>query len=597
LDIEKHAKDLEEASPDLTEIFKTSKTLKSCKRALGIYLSKREHNIMNPAKREANLHSIIAREAINVVRNIMAPGNEEAAGFSAIGFLYKIFRGNISYMPDNLSRGFFEEFRHLFLAVEGKSRVYEGKEMPIFLQMEGREAALERSDELDVMSFYVNNFMNKYKTGLDEDIVAQRTKNRKRILKALKGTEKDWNNWQWQLKHVAKTSKALEQMVPIFANERKAIDMARQNGIPFGVTPHYAHLMDKGSDRTNDHAVRAQVIPPLDYVEKMVARKKDRREAFDFMLERDTSPESLITRRYPMICIIKPYNACPQVCVYCQRNWEIENVLAKGAMASGTRLERAFKWLEEHPGIKEVLVTGGDPLVISNKRLREILERLASMHHIERIRIGTRILVTIPMRIDDDFIKILADVHQPPKREVCVITHVEHVYEITPEVMRAVQAIKNLGISVYNQLVYTFETSRRFETAALRRTLRMVGIEPYYTFCTKGKEETRHYRVPIARLLQEAKEEARLLPGVVRTDEAVYNVPKLGKNYLLRAQHHDIISILPDGRRIYEFHPWEKKIQLTETFVNADVSIWDYLEALKKRGEDPEDYSTIWYYY
>jgi len=98
-------------------------------------------------------------------------------------------------------------------------------------------------------------------------------------------------------------------------------------------------------------------------------------------------------------------------------------------------------------------------------------------------------------------------------------------------------------------------------------------------------------------LLQEQKEEARLLPGSVRTDEIVFNVPRLGKNYLRAVQHHDIISILPDGRRVYEFHPWEKKLSLIDTYTYTDVPIYDYLKRLKATGEDISLYKSIWYYY
>lgn len=87
------------------------------------------------------------------------------------------------------------------------------------------------------------------------------------------------------------------------------------------------------------------------------------------------------------------------------------------------------------------------------------------------------------------------------------------------------------------------------------------------------------------------------MPGSVRTDEIVFNVPRLGKNYLRASQHHDVISILPSGRRVYEFHPWEKKLALVDTYVYTDVSIHEYLERLAAVGEDIEDYRTIWYYY
>ena len=163
--------------------------------------------------------------------------------------------------------------------------------------------------------------------------------------------------------------------------------------------------------------------------------------------------------------------------------------------------------------------------------------------------------------------------------------------------MEAVQKFRRYGLEVYNQLVYTFYNSRKFEATALRQKLRIAGVIPYYTFNTKGKEETEDFRVPIARLLQEQKEEARLLPGTVRTDNIVFNVPRLGKNYLGASQHHDVISILPDGSRIYEFHPWEKKLSLVDTYVYKDVSIYNYLKKIKKIKENPADYKTIWYYY
>jgi lysine 2,3-aminomutase len=87
------------------------------------------------------------------------------------------------------------------------------------------------------------------------------------------------------------------------------------------------------------------------------------------------------------------------------------------------------------------------------------------------------------------------------------------------------------------------------------------------------------------------------MPGTVRTDEVVFNVPGLGKNYLRALQHHDVISILPDGRRVYEFHPWEKKLALADTYVYTDVSIHSYLQKLKNIGENISDYKSIWYYY
>ncbi|NLG05936.1 MAG: KamA family radical SAM protein, partial [Clostridia bacterium] len=150
---------------------------------------------------------------------------------------------------------------------------------------------------------------------------------------------------------------------------------------------------------------------------------------------------------------------------------------------------------------------------------------------------------------------------------------------------------------VYNQLVYTFHVSRRFEAAHLRLVLRRAGIDPYYTFVPKGKEETRAYRVPIARVMQEQKEETRLLPGMRRTDEVVYNLPGLGKNYMRAVQHRDVISVSANGARVYEFHPWEKNLVRRDSYVGEDIPILDYLSRLSEIGEDPSDYESIWYYF
>jgi len=192
---------------------------------------------------------------------------------------------------------------------------------------------------------------------------------------------------------------------------------------------------------------------------------------------------------------------------------------------------------------------------------------------------------------------MLGSFRKPGYRSIEIMTHVEHPYEINPDMVVAMERLRREGIMIYNQLVYTFYNSRRFETSLLRRLLKRTGIDPYYSFNTKGKEETQNYRVPMARLLQEQKEEARLLPGLVRTDEAVYNIPGLGKNHLRASQNRDLISILPNGSRVYEFHPWEKKLHLANTYVYTDVSIYKYLKRLKAMGENTSLYRTIWYYY
>jgi lysine 2,3-aminomutase len=360
-------------------------------------------------------------------------------------------------------------------------------------------------------------------------------------------------------------------------------------------------LSEAKIDDRRDAAIRAQVLPSPEYVEQVVESrlKSGDFSGLDFMLEEDTSPIDLITRRYPAICIFKPFNTCPQICVYCQRNWEIEDAMAADALASPDKIEAAVQWIAEHPAIREVLITGGDPLAMDDESFEQIVGLVAAIPTVERIRIGTRTLVTMPMRITERLASFLGSLRLPGQREVVVVTHIEHPYELTPEVVAAVDRLRRQGIGVYNQLVYTFFVSRRFEAAFLRRRLRQIGVDSYYSFNTKGKEETAGYRVPIARLLQEQTEEARLSPGIERTDEAVFNVPGQGKSYIRSTRQRYMIGLAADGSRIYEFFPWEDGIVRVApaSYVAWDVPILGYLERLKAIGEKIEDYQSIWYYY
>lgn len=536
---------------------------------------------------------IRVRDSTRALRSIIKSRSDSLAKFSVIQAIYDIAKG--VPRPD-LQPGFFTDLTYLFMGLSGEGPT--STLGPFYMRegLQGREAAIARSKLLDKLWQMVEDWMGKYKHGLQPEVITERKKRQQKILSQLGGNESNWNDWNWQMQRVIKKPTQLLGLIGLSYEEKKAMQMVEKARLPFGITPYYLSLMDEeGSE--HDRAVRAQVLAPESYVELLAERKGDSHCSFDFMLEEDTSPIDLITRRYPAICIMKPYNTCPQICVYCQRNWEIDQALAPDALASPEKIDQAIRWINGHPAIKEVLVTGGDPFALSDEKLFEILRRVADIPHVERLRIGTRTPVTVPMRITDELVLKLASLREPMRREVSLVTHVEHPYEVTPELFQAVAKIRAAGITVYNQNVFTFYVSRRFEAALLRTLLKRVGIEPYYTFNTKGKEETVNYRVPIARLMQEQKEEARLLPGLDRTDEAVYNVPALGKNYLRALQHREVISILPDGSRVYEFHPWEKNIREQSSYVGQDIPILDYLQRLAEIGEDISKYETIWYYF
>lgn len=561
------------------------------------YLEESSRFLHKSIQSRKSLEYSLQLSCLNAFREIISVRSEKLTKFNIVKELWFLVRKQFDQVAPDISTAFVEDLYHILLGMIGKSRIYDNARVPEFTKLKNRAAAIARSQELDERSNLNLVQIRKYPTGLQDDIIATREENKERILHCLKATSADWDDYHWHLRHIIRTSEQLGALVQLTEQERQAIDLARVKKIPFGITPYYVSLMDYETHRTFDHAVRAQVIPPPYYVQALAEHRADACYELDFMREHDTSPVDLVTRRYPHIAILKPYNTCSQICVYCQRNWEIDDVLMPQAMATKEKIIQAVEWLKEHSAITEILITGGDPLVMNDAHLSFVLHAVADIEHVERIRLGTRIPVVLPQRITDALIDLIASFHIPGRREVAMVTHYEHCYEVTPESMAAVQKFRERGISMYNQVVFTMENSRRFELVALRRLLRLIGVDSYYAFNAKGKEETKNYRVPMARLQQEVKEEARLMPGLVRTDEPVYNVPRLGKNYLRAEQNHSLLTILPNGSRVYEFHPWEKNLTLADTYIDVDVPIYDYLQELSRRGENTADYHSIWYYF
>ncbi|MDY0003251.1 MAG: KamA family radical SAM protein [Polyangia bacterium] len=571
----------------------TSENLEQARERLADYLTVEHREAQESVATEGGSLLYVVRDCARALRSMLHRRAEVRSEFSLAQAIWDLSRGK---PREELSPAFYAELTQLVIGLEGRFVHSLAREEPEE-QLTGREAALRRSEELDRLWERVEGWMRRYPDGLSEEASQYRVTRRERVLAALEAKPGDFDSWQWQVSHIAREAEELGRLVELSADEREAIGRARRGRLPFGVTPYYASLLDDDPKGSRDRALRAQVIPPSDYVDYMIGNRGDPSCSFDFMLERDTSPAPLVTRRYPAIAIFKPFNTCPQICVYCQRNWEIDEAMAHGALAAPEVLEEAFEYLEGHPAIREVLLTGGDPLGLPDELLLPIVRRLASIPHVDVLRIGTRTPVTLPMRITEELAVALGALRKPGRLELAVVTHVEHAYELTPALVTAVDRLRRSGIPVYNQLVYSFFVSRRFEAAKLRMMLKRVGIDPYYTFSPKGKEETKAYRVPLPRLLQEQKEEARLLPGSRRMDESVYNVPGLGKNHLRAYQHRDLISVLPSGSRVYDFHPWEKGIAWRDSYVGLDVPVLEYLQNLQDIGEDPRDYDSIWYYY
>ena len=408
---------IEELWKENTEIFKLLKESESVQEARHKLFKFSKDLEWKYREGEGVLHKLeyaISLEAIKVFNNLISLRNEKIAGFSTLDYLMQIVKDNQENIEE-ISEGFLEEFIHLFKAMKGKADISSGWMRPLlekdglkiadFAQIKGREAGIARSNYLDKLYEKVHNFTNRYPSGCDEELTKEREENRQKILDYFGANLDDWKDYQWQIKHIFHNMNhlgILRKLVSLGEEDVEAIKIAIENKIPFGITPYYLSLFDfSRSDRKYDYQVRSQVIPPMHYVTLMKEHRKERSYYFDFMGEHDTSPEELITRRYPMISILKPYDTCPQICVYCQRNWEITGPMMPEGMVSKEALDKALDWFSKHTSMRDVLVTGGDPLALNDERIKYIMDRLSQMDHVINIRWGTRTPVTVPMRITD----------------------------------------------------------------------------------------------------------------------------------------------------------------------------------------------------
>ena len=584
-------------APPIMSILTKAKSIQDARNSFFNYLNELERNFFNIYSPERIIVRHIiernnAKECIRVLKNILRTENEKLTDFSALKSLYYLAKSKNEILQ-TIHEGFICEFIFLFRGIYAKSNL-ESKYFKKFSSHQCNEN-LKRTEQLNSYARHFHKYFDKFSLkGNAHYIPLQRLKLKKRILSYFSATETDWHDYQWHLKNLFKTKKQLLSVIKLEKDEIAGLNFAEKNSIPFHITPYYLSLFIMDGRTSIDRGIRAQVLPSLNYGESIVENRKNNKTS-DFMGEQFTTPIQGITRRYPEIAILKPFDACPQICVYCQRNWEITDY--QTARISKSKITSALNWIKNNKHLREVLVTGGDPLTLDNEYINWIFSELASVPHIERIRIGTRVFVTLPCRINDNLLGILRKFHQWGKREIALMTHIQSPLEITPECLEAVKKIKSIGINIYNQQVFTYYNSRRFETSYLRKTLKLHGVDPYYTFNTKGKNETIDFRIPIARIEQERKEEARLLPGLSRTDEPVFNVPLQGKSNLIAWQDHEPIMILSNGRRVYRFYPWESHFTLSDDYLYTDVSIYDYLKRLSSDGENVSEYSSIWYYF
>jgi lysine 2,3-aminomutase len=294
-------------------------------------------------------------------------------------------------------------------------------------------------------------------------------------------TAAEWSDWRWQMRNAARSLEALEKLVPLTEDERAGV---RETASIFrlGISPYYLSLIDRQHPFC---PVRMQAIPV-----KAEARVRPG-ELLDPLGEDKTRPVSAIVHKYPDRVLFLALDTCSVYCRHCTRRR-----ITKGGEAELDKeeLRKGLEYVRSHPEVRDVLISGGDPFLLSDQRLGELLGPLKAIPHVEMIRIGTRIPVCLPMRVTESLAKLLR-AHAP----VYVVTHFNHPKEITPEAKRACELLVDHGVPVENQAVLM----RRLNSDAriikeLSHELLKIRVRPYYLHQMDVAQGLEHLRTPIS---------------------------------------------------------------------------------------------------
>lgn len=299
------------------------------------------------------------------------------------------------------------------------------------------------------------------------------------------GSVKNENDWRWQLRNSITDLNKLRERCGLSEPEEKSLREVASR-YPFSITPYYFSLIDK-SDK--DDPIRRQCMPSPEENDFYYSVKED-----PLGEEHDSVMPGLV-HRYPDRVLITLTDMCPVYCRHCTRRREWRR--GKWVRTS-EELERIYAYIEEHRKIRDVIISGGDPLILSTGRLEEVLRALRRIPHVEIIRIGTRCPVVLPQRIGDELVAMLKKY-----RPLWVNTHFNHPNEVTKEAARACDKLLCAGIPVNNQTVLLKGVNDKVETMKrLCQALLKISVRPYYLFQCDPVSGTAHFRTPIEKGLE-----------------------------------------------------------------------------------------------
>lgn len=293
----------------------------------------------------------------------------------------------------------------------------------------------------------------------------------------------DWNDWRWQNRHRVRTLADLERLIDLSDDERTAIKQ-HTGALPVGITPYYASLLDRDDPL---QPLRRTVVPVLG--EYIVSRG----ENDDPLGEDSHSPVPGLVHRYPDRVLLLVTNFCSVYCRYCTRARMVGSVGERSVKKSD--IEAALDYIEQTPVVRDVLISGGDPLSLDDDRLEYILKRLRKIPHVEFVRIGSKQPVVQPMRITPTLTRILKRYHP-----LWMSLHFTHVDEITPEVAEACGRLADAGIPLGSQTVLLKGINDDTVTMKkLMHGLLRIRVKPYYLYQCDPISGSAHFRTPVAK--------------------------------------------------------------------------------------------------
>ena len=299
-------------------------------------------------------------------------------------------------------------------------------------------------------------------------------------------SEGDWNDWHWQLTHRIRTVEQLQRLLPTLTPEERAGAQLANHKLALGITPYFFNLIDPADEYC---PIRWQVIPRIEETNTAPW------EMSDPCGEDSHSPVPGLVHRYPDRVLFLVTDRCAAYCRYCTRSRLVSN-------ASGydfhPEFDRQIEYVRRHPEVRDVLLSGGDPLLFSDEKLEFLLNRLREIPHVEFLRIGTRIPIFLPQRITPELCAMLRKYHP-----LFISIHSNHPRELTTEVRDALGRLADAGIPLGNQSVLLRNVNDDPEVMKAQvQKLLMCRVKPYYIYQCDLIAGSSHLRAGVRRGLE-----------------------------------------------------------------------------------------------